>query len=137
MIRTSLTRDRTLRWLMVATLAVAGASAAGCATSVGPQHSPVPIEQQIADAKTRVDHERLADEYEAAAGQARQQADTHRAAMRRYQESPYTAYFSAHHGQTAAFAQRCQSAIRASEQIAEDDLALAQLHRDLAAELQK
>lgn len=137
MIRASLTRDRTLRWLMVATLAVAGASVAGCATSFGPQQSPLPIEQQIADAKTRADHDRLAGAYEAAAARARQQADAHRAAMQRYQESPYTASLSAHHVLTPSFAQRCQSAIRANEQIAEDDLALAALHRDLAGELQK
>ncbi|MBL6748891.1 MAG: hypothetical protein ISP90_00130 [Nevskia sp.] len=103
----------------------------GCAGRT-PQAAPLP--EQIAGARTRADHEQLATRYEQAAAAAQQEAQVHREAKDRYERFPYSGLYSPHHVNTAAFAQRCQSAIVANEQAAQDDLALAKLHRDLATE---
>lgn len=119
------------RFVVLVTGLLLGLAASGCTTG-GPK--PDPLEQQIANAKTRADHESLAAWYEQDADTARKGAEYHRQAMQRYKDFPYSGLYSTHHVKTAGFVQRCESAIRSEEQLAEDDLALAELHHALAAE---
>lgn len=123
---------RTFAVLIVA--AVTSLTAA-CATAA--KQASDQLNQQIASATTRTDHERLAARYELAAETAEKEAEVHRQAKARYELSPYSGFYSTHHsaGAQAGFMKRCESAIRASEQLAADDRELARLHRELAGAL--
>ena len=121
-----------LRWFGAgAIVAFVGAaiSVAGCATQL-----PVPpagIEQRIESASSRSDHEALASEYERKAS-----VDTDAATRHRGYAAIYLKNRSPRSGPEAhvALARHCENIARNYEQAANENLAMAKLHRALATE---
>lgn len=113
-------------------LVIAGAvmTLAGCATQV--PTSPVGIEQKIETASSRVDHEDVATQYEQQAGVDTAAAKRHvgYAATYRKNRSPRSGV-TAHEN----LAKHCETLARTYERAAEENLALAKLHRVLAVEV--
>ena len=114
-----------------ALVALVGAAitVAGCASQ-----RPVPpagLDQKIEHAISRADHEGLASQYEQQAAVASAAATRHKgyAAIYRKNTSPRSGP-EAH----VTLAKHCESLAQAYEQAASENLAMARLHRDLAAE---
>lgn len=103
----------------------------GCAAA--PAQERTPTAQQIANARTRTDHEELAAWYEQEARTAKEKADWHRLMLnesyRPAYGSPYTEVYS-----KRGYFRHCENLVRRYEEVAQDSLALAQLHRQLATE---
>jgi outer membrane PBP1 activator LpoA protein len=118
---------RTSRRMVAAVIAAVmlGLLGAGCATTT-PDKGPA-LYQRIESAKTRADHEGLAQYYEQQARAAKDQAQQHR----RMQELYRT--FSATRPSGAGMAQHCANLVTEYEKAAVEYSGLATLHRQLAA----
>ena len=103
----------------------------GCATE-GSQKRP-PTAQQIASAQTRAEHEDLAVWYEQEARAAKEKADRHRQILN---QSYGPAYGNPYLGtyREYGFLRHCENLVRRYDEVTQDTLALAKLHRQLAAE---
>ncbi|MBL8348470.1 MAG: hypothetical protein JNN03_23790 [Rubrivivax sp.] len=114
-----------------ALIALAGAAMvlAGCAAQ--DSTAPVSVEPKIANASNRVDHEDLASWYEG-------QAAVNAAAAKRHQG--YAATYRKNTSPSAgpdvhlALALHCENLARTYQQAADQNLALAKVHRELAAQ---
>lgn len=96
----------------------------GCATEAPLQ--PAGLEQRIATARVRADHEEIASVYEQQAGADKAAAERHRRLAQVYR------------GRTDRnippnMARHCESLVRIYQQAAEENLALAKEHRRVAA----
>lgn len=115
----------------VALVALAGAvvAIAGCAAQA--PAAPVGIEQKIENASSRLDHEDVASQYEQQAGVDAATAKRHLgyAATYRKNKSPRSGV-QAHEN----LAKHCENLARTYERAADENLALAKLHRMLAVE---
>ena len=109
-------------------LAGAAIALAGCAAQA--PAFPTGFEQKIENANSRVDHEDIASQYE-------RQAEVDAAAARRHQgyAGIYRKNTSPRSGvhAHAKLAQHCESLARIYRQAADENLALAKLHREQAA----
>ncbi|MGR9106048.1 MAG: hypothetical protein ACU843_03860 [Gammaproteobacteria bacterium] len=85
-------------------------------------------ENQVATATTKSDHEAIADHYEQQAEAALNQAEQMRKHLRDY-ESSTTKVIPR---QKEIFIRHCKSLIYKYDEIAEDNKALARLHREMA-----
>jgi hypothetical protein len=120
-----------------AVLIVLGLALAGCATEAAQKRQE--IERKVANARTQSDHEALAAWFEQQAREAGERAENHRRMREHYERwafiQPYRprGYGFPDLGGSAGFVQRCDSLVRLDEQAAEENLALAKLHRQAAA----
>lgn len=112
----------------VLALAVAAITLAGCATQ-GPT-APAGAGQKIENASSRVDHEGLASRYEAQAAADAAAAKRHESYAATYRRNASPASGPQEH---LVLAKRCENLARTYQQAADENTALAKLHRDLAA----
>lgn len=91
---------------------------------------PMPMEEAIQNAKTKADHEELAAHYEQAAEEMRQKADEHQKLLDRYLKAPYM--FGK---QAVGFKPHCETLIDLYTKAADENLAMAKLHREIAEEI--
>lgn len=118
-----------LRWLVMGAgvaLLAAVATLGGCAAE-GPT-KPAGLEQKIENARSRADHEAIASQYEQQAGMDKTAAEKHQGYARSYQRA------WANRGGQANMASHCENLAKTYQQAADENLALAKLHRQLAAE---
>ena len=85
--------------------------------------------QAVQSAKTRSDHENLANHYEDAAKEMQAKADEHKKLLGQYETNK-----SLYGKQASTLISHCQGLIRIYEQAAKENLAMAQSHREAAAE---
>jgi hypothetical protein len=119
-----------LRVLLVLTAVLLG----GCAS---PHYSATheEVEQRIASARTRADHQGLAQFFEQEAQEARKRAEKHRAMSKSYTDPAWTGK-----GAGASALQlrgHCTTLVELYEKAEQENLALAALHRQIAAEPDK
>lgn len=112
----------------VLALAVAAITLAGCATP-GPT-APAIAQQKIENASSRVDHEGLASRYEAQAAADAAAARRHEGYAATYRRNTLPASGPREH---QVLATHCENLARAYQQAADENTALAKLHRELAA----
>lgn len=123
-------RSRTACSLML--LSGIGFVASAMVTACAPNElrGDVEVEQKIANARTRADHEALASRYDQQASASRVAADKHKTLSASYDRvSPWSLNLT---GLNAAMAQHCDSAASNYRKAAEESSALAKLHRELA-----
>ena len=90
----------------------------------------VELEQKVANARTRTDHEELASLYDQQASASRVAADKHKTLSASYDRiSPWALNLT---GLNAAMDQHCDSVAGNYRKAAEESSALAKLHRELA-----
>ena len=99
----------------------------GSALSAGQEASPEV--QKIESAKTKADHEALAASYEEAAKTAQAQADEHKEMSKAYSKV-------GHWVEKHNIVQHCDRLVKNYQDAAKENLALAKLHRELAAKAQ-
>lgn len=100
-------------------------SFSGCAIET-PQ-KPSGIEQKIQNARTPVEHEVIASQYEKQAEADKTTARLHHSMAEKYQ------YYAGPKGNTpGAFAGHCESLAKIYQQAADENLELAKLHRQAA-----
>jgi hypothetical protein len=100
---------------------------ASCA-QINPQ--PMDMAQAVKNARTSADQKRLAKRYEDAAGEMDVKVREHKKELEEYE------YNSNHYGKRAQDLQaHCRGLIRYYEQAAEANREMAEIHRQLAAEL--
>ena len=109
-----------------AVLAAAILTLGGCAAE-GPV-KPGGLEQKIEAARTRADHEEIASLYEQQAGADKAEGERHRGLARAYGRS--WTYKGGH----ANLARHCENLARTHQQAAEENLALAKAHRQIASD---
>jgi hypothetical protein len=97
----------------------------GCARSMGPRYV-MPLEQMIESAKTKADHESLAAYYEEEAMLLQEDAEQHERTAKSYEKMDN--YF----GYSGMLVQHCNHIATKYREAAEENWALAKLHRDLA-----
>lgn len=104
----------------------------GC-TATEATDKPVAIEQQVANARSRADHVKVAVWYEQEAAAALEQARWH---QRMLDDIYRPAYGSLDAGpyRNPGFVRHCEDLVRRYEEAAEESSALAKLHRQLAAD---
>lgn len=124
-----------MRWLMSTLLGglallLLGPLLTGCATEAMQQREA--IEQRAAGARTRADHEAVAAWYEREAAAARENAARHQRMLDAYR--PGFGGRSAGISTSAGILRHCENLVRRYEGIADDALALAKLHRQVAGE---
>ena len=101
---------------------------AGCATQA--PMAPAGIEQKIENASSRLDHEELASQYEQQAIVDAAAAVRHKGYAATYRKNrSLRGGVEAH----AYLANHCENLARTYQQAADENLALAKLHRDVAA----
>ena len=118
-----------LRWLVMGAgvaLLAAVATLGGCAAE-GPT-KPAGLEQKIENARSRADHEAIASQYEQQAGVDKTAAEKHQGYAKSYRQA------WANRGGQANMASHCENLAKTYQQAADENLALAKLHRQLAAE---
>jgi hypothetical protein len=103
-----------------------GLLGAGCATTAQDKGSP--LYQRIQSAKTRADHQGLAQYYDQEAKAAKDRAQQHRKMQDLYR--PFSAFLPSGVGMV----QHCANLVNQYEQAAEEYSGLARLHRQLAAQ---
>ncbi|HWO99701.1 MAG TPA: hypothetical protein VNL74_03650 [Methylococcus sp.] len=97
---------------------------ASCARSPHPMNMTAAIQS----AKTKADHEALAEHYEETAEEMENKAVEHEALLREYQREPWR------FGKLATgFGNHCQNLIRIYRQAAEENREMAKMHRETAA----
>lgn len=117
-----------VKWLVLSILGVlAACSPTGQVSKPSMEH---PMEQWVASAKTRADHEALAAHYEQEAQMLQQKAEEHRKSAQTYSGSVYGGKLG------AVAASHCLALARNYQRAAEENLELAKLHRQMAAEAQ-
>ena len=83
----------------------------------------------IRNAKTSVDHNVLAKHYEEAAQEMRLKVEEHKKTLEEYETHPY------YYGKRAQdLKAHCRSLISSYEQVAEANMSMAKVHRQMAAE---
>ena len=112
----------------VLAFAVAAITLSGCATQ-GPT-APAGADQRIENASSRVDHEALASRYEAQAAADAAAARRHQGYAATYRRNTSPASGPQEH---LALAQHCENLARTYKQAADENAALAKLHRERAA----
>jgi len=118
------------RWLvfgMGALLATAVLAVGGCATEAPVK--PAGLGQKIENARTRADHEEIASLYEQQAGADKAAAERHRGFARFYARSG-----GPRGAPNPGMRSHCETLAQAYQQAAEENLALAKMHRQVAAE---
>jgi len=100
---------------------------AGCA-----QQNPHPMDMTTAiqGAKTKTDHEALAEHYEQTASEMRQKADEHKKILKDFLEHKYLYAKLA----VTGFQGHCEKLIRLYDEAADSNLEMAKLHRKMAEE---
>lgn len=111
-------------------LLVLGLLLCGCATEASQKSTPTA--EQIASARTRLDHEELAAWYEQEATAAKEKADRHRRMLNDSYRSAYGSRYPKDFYNSIL--RHCENLVRRYEEAADDTSALAKLHRQLAAE---
>jgi hypothetical protein len=100
---------------------------AGCAQ---PNPHPMDMTTAIQNTKTKADHEALATHYEQAAHDAEVKVEEHKQLLAQYQEHSYL------YGRQAQMVEEhCESLIHEYQQIAQANLQMAKLHRQIADEI--
>lgn len=117
--------NRKLGWLFASGLLVLIMGLPVVSQSTEPEAS---FEDMIKNAKTKADHETLASHYELQAKALTGKAEEHRRMGKAYGATPFT------HKSTTTFAQHCNNIAYEYEEAAKQHKALADLHRQLAAE---
>ncbi|MFZ5465563.1 MAG: hypothetical protein ACOZB1_18995 [Pseudomonadota bacterium] len=116
--------------LAVALVALATALlASGCASG-GAVRSGL-LQEQIRNARTAADHEALAQYFQAQAAESRAKADHHRKLAETYETAPAYRYGR---GVGRGPAAHCESIARRYQDLEKEQLAMADLHKRLAAE---
>jgi DNA mismatch repair ATPase MutL len=92
------------------------------------QESPA-LEQKIAGAQTRADHESIAASYEQEANALQAKADEHRQMVKAYGAF---GFLKEKHN----LVQHCDSLVKKYQDAARENLALAKIHREIAAKVQ-
>ena len=121
-----------LRWLVMGAgvaLLAAVATLGGCAAE-GPT-KPAGLEQKIENARSRADHEAIASQYEQQAGVDKAAAEKHQRYAKSYRHRQQA--WDTRGGQDS-MAIHCENLAKTYQQAADENLALAKLHRQLAAE---
>ena len=121
------------RWMFYgagALLVTAVLTFGGCAAE-GPV-KPAGLEEKIEAARTRSDHQEIAVVYERQAQDDRTASERHRAWARRYDQRHLSS--AGVRGPNPAMAEHCRNLARIYQQAAEENLALAKGHRQMAAE---
>lgn len=113
---------------LISLLAVAVLGVGGCATEAPVQAGG--LEQKIESARTRADHEEIASLYEQQAGADKAAAERHRGLARAYARSgnprvPVNPGLISH----------CENLARTYQQAADENLALAKMHRQATVEV--
>lgn len=90
---------------------------------------PMDMTQAVQSAKTRSDHESLANHYEGAAKEMQTKAEEHKKLLAQYE-----ARKSFYGKQAQSLISHCQGLVRIYEQAAKENRGMAQSHRELAAE---
>ena len=114
-------------WLtagIVAVLFAVNLSLGGCASSGGGQ--PAAMQQKVESARTKADHEDLAGYYEHEAKALQAKVIVHEQMVRSYSWSGYSST-------NTDFVRHCNLLVGKYRSAAEDNLALARMHRELAA----
>ena len=91
---------------------------------------PMDMTQAVQNAKTRSDHEALAEHYENAAKEMQKQADEHKDMLAQYEANK-----ALYGKQYQSLTSHCQGLVRVYEQAAADNRSMAESHRQMAAEL--
>lgn len=120
--------DRNAVVLLVAVLTAGGLLLQGCATQWS--HRPPGLEPKIVSAHSRGDHDELAVIYERQAEADRAVAKEHETRARTYRRAPQ------YRGLNLSMVQHCEAIAREYRQAAEENAALAKLHREIAKEAQ-
>jgi len=129
-------KRKTAAFAAVLALGLAAAGGAnGAMPAQGLDASNLP--EMIATAKTPADHEALAAWYEQQADAAKKQVALHERMIERYEIAPYAEYYKGTHHDTPGFVMQCEALIRANQQAEKDFMALAALHRQMAADAKK
>ena len=100
----------------------------GCTTLRN--ENDAPIEPLIANARTPADHENVALWYEQEAAMALEQSRRHQRMLQDIYRPAYDRSFAGY--REAGFLRHCEQLTRAYRQAADESLALAKLHRELA-----
>jgi hypothetical protein len=119
---------RCARPLFVLALAGAAITLAGCATQGAT--APAAAEQKIENASSRVDHEGIASRYEAQASADAAAARRHHGYAATYRRNTSPVSGPQEH---LVLAKHCEKLAQAYQQAADENAALAKLHRELAA----
>jgi hypothetical protein len=90
---------------------------------------PMDMTQAVQSAKTRSDHETLAQHYDNAAKEMRAKAEEHKKLLAQYEAKK-----GLYGKQAQTLISHCQGLVRIYEQAAADNMSMAQSHRELAAE---
>lgn len=116
------------RTVLLASIVVSGIvfGSAGCATTV---QMPSPLEKAVASAKTKSDHESLAQAYERSAATANAEAQKHRDLAKAYHGRP-----SARGEGTLGFASHCEDLASLYEKAAGEYSELAKAHRSTSVD---
>ena len=118
------------RWLVMGVcvaLLAAVATLGGCAAEKPAK--PAELEQKIENARSRGDHEEIASQYEQQASVDKAAAEKHQGYARSYQRT-----WTNREGRQANMASHCENLAITYQQAADENVALAKLHRQLAAE---
>jgi hypothetical protein len=87
---------------------------------------PMNMDLAVQDAKTREDHEELAEHYEEAAQDMREKAREHAALLDHYQSKSFK-----YGRQAQDFKAHCQRLVDAYEKAAEENMEMARMHRQM------
>ena len=97
---------------------------AGCAQ---PNPHPMDMTSAIQSAKTKADHEALAEHYEQAAKEAEAKVEEHKKILSQYEREPWL--FGR---QATGFGEHCKNLIQIYSRAMEENLEMAKMHRELA-----
>lgn len=112
---------------LVATFVILGLLAA-CVQEIS--HPTHPIDISLQNAKTKEDHEALAEHYEQTATEMRQKADEHKKILKDFLEHKYLYAKLA----VTGFQGHCVKLIRLYDEAEDSNLEMAKLHRKMAEE---
>lgn len=114
------------RWMTDGALAILVAASlmlGGCAS--GPPAGAGRLEQQVQSASTRSDHEKIASAYDEQAGVEKASAQRHERMAQSYRQG---------RNSSPGMAAHCDNLVRTYNQTADELVALAKMHRQMAAE---
>ena len=87
---------------------------------------PMDMSQAVQNAKSKADHEALAKHYEEAANEMQLKVEEHKKLLSQYQSKSYL-----YGKQAQSFKDHCQWLINAYEKAAEENLSMANMHRQM------
>lgn len=88
---------------------------------------PMDMSQALQNAKTKADHESLAQHYEEAAAEMQGKVEEHKNLLSQYERKPWVLG-----KQATGFGVHCQNLIQIYSQAAEENLEMARMHREMA-----